>query len=118
MNETSAAAAIGMILEAKRDPRLNCVENAPAEKSEADEGVWTEQNAGAGQTESEESERQDGTLFESEADDVIVPDKKKKKKEQVKITWIRKMGKKMSNSFERAFDNTVGELFDKMEEDN
>ena len=118
VNETSAAAAIGMILEAKRDPRLNCVENAPAEKSEADEGVSAEQNAGAGQTESEESERQDGTLFESEADDLIVPDKKKKKKEQVKITWIRKMGKKMSNSFERAFDNTVGELFDKMEEDN
>ena len=118
VNETSAAAAMGMILEAKRDPRLNCVENAPAEKSEADERGLTEQNAGAGQTESEESERQDGTLFESEADDVIVPDKKKKKKEQVKITWIRKMGKKMSNSFERAFDNTVGELFDKMEEDN
>ena len=36
----------------------------------------------------------------------------------MKITWIRKMGKKISNSLEGAFDSTVGELFDKMDEDN
>ena len=117
VNETSAAAAVGMILEAKRDPRLNCVEEAPSERK-AEEEQQAEQETVRNQASAEEASNQDGTLFGESEDELIVPNKKKKKKEQVKITWIRKMGKKISNSLEGAFDSTVGELFDKMDEDN
>ena len=117
MNETSAAAAVGMILEAKRDPRLNCVEEAPSERK-AEEEQQAEQETVRNQASAEEASNQDGTLFGETEDELIVPNKKKKKKDQVKITWIRKMGKKISNSLEGAFDSTVGELFDKMDEDN
>ena len=108
-----------MILEAKRDPRLNCVEEAPSERKASEEQQDAgQQNDSQGQAAGEETAHQNGTLFGDGADELIVPDKKKKKKDQVKITWIRKMGKKISNSLEGAFDSTVGELFDKMEEDN
>ena len=117
VNETSAAAAMGMILEAKRDPRLNCVEEAPSERK-AEEEQQAEQETVRNQASAEEASNQDGTLFGETEDELIVPNKKKKKKDQVKITWIRKMGKKISNSLEGAFDSTVGELFDKMDEDN
>ena len=108
---------VGMILEAKRDPRLNCVEEAPSERK-AEEEQQAEQETVRNQASAEEASNQDGTLFGETEDELIVPNKKKKKKDQVKITWIRKMGKKISNSLEGAFDSTVGELFDKMDEDN
>ena len=108
---------MGMILEAKRDPRLNCVEEAPSERK-AEEEQQAEQETVRNQASAEEASNQDGTLFGETEDELIVPNKKKKKKDQVKITWIRKMGKKISNSLEGAFDSTVGELFDKMDEDN
>ena len=103
VGETSSVATIGMILEAKKDIRLNCIEEAQVEPAAAD-------------AEGEEAQPADDTvpttLFGE--GDVIVPKKKKKEPNKI-IQWMKQQGKKVSSAAEDAFDNTVGGLFDNMQ---
>lgn len=106
-SETSAAASIGMILEARRDSHLNCIEETGAQK----------EPAAAAPAEQGTSE---GKLFE--VDEVISPEDVKKVQKssddtesKPKITWTTRLRRKISNRLEGAFDNTVGNLFDSME---
>lgn len=99
VGETSAAATIGMILEAKRDPRLNCIEQAPAAKEEE-----TDSDAPA------IDDNGDGELFTT--GEVISPNpdnKKKKEGRKGRITWSSIMKRKIDDGLE-----TVGKLFDDM----
>ena len=108
--ETSAVASIGMILEAKRDYRLNCIEEAPAPASQE----AAESNAPAAGDETHATPAQD--LFPDYAPgEVITPKKKKAEKSPSKfVTWIRAKGKQVSEAAEGAFDSTMGGLFDEM----
>ncbi len=104
VNETAAAASIGMILEAKKDAHLNCIEETPSrDKSEADGPAIDEKG--------------NGTLFGPEEEgEIITPSKDKSKKgDNGKIRWTGIFRKKISAGLEGAFDNTVGGLFDSME---
>lgn len=102
-SETSAAASIGMILEARRDNHLNCIEETGGSKEPVVEETASE-----------------GKLFD--VDEVINPEDVKKvqktgegNEHKPRITWTTKLRKKISNSLEGAFDSTVGNLFDSME---
>ena len=105
--EASAVASIGMILEAKRDYRLNCIEEAPApaapeaEPAENGEGTPVQEKLF------------DDLPYESE---VIRPKKgpKKPKPTNKFITWIRQKGHQVGEAAEGAFDSTMGSLFDEM----
>jgi cell division protein FtsA len=105
--ETSAVASIGMILEAKRDPRLNCLEEAPRPVvAPAEEGAATEGQEAAPVQE---------TLFPTEPDDVITPRKQKAAKKPNRfISWVRQKSHQVGEAAEGAFDSTMGNLFDEM----
>ncbi len=104
VTETSAAATIGMILEAKRDGHLNCIDEASAPVEESEDAPALD-NEGKGE------------LFQGHdvSGEVITPNPKKKKKEgKDKITWTSIFRKKVSSKLEGVFDETVGNLFDSM----
>ena len=104
--ETGAVASIGMILEAKRDPRLNCLEEAPRPAA-----ATAEDGAAEGQGTPAET----GRLFPEEPGEVITPSKKKaEKKPNRLVSWIRQKGHQVSEAAEGAFDSTMGNLFDEM----
>lgn len=108
--ETGAAASIGMLLEAKKDTRLNCIEES--EQEDAQPSVQDPQGREA-PAEPEFDEEGNGKIF---ADgeipgEVITPSKKKgrhrdKDEEAPRITWRTKILNKI--------EDTVGELFDTM----
>jgi len=94
VGEAGAAASIGLLLKAKEDEYVNCLDEAPAPKEKEDEfkGSVFDQDYGV-----EES----------------APRKKKEKAPKTNsggITWIKK---KMN----KAFDSTMGTLYDEMDED-
>jgi cell division protein FtsA len=105
--ETSAAASIGMVLEARKDAHLNCIEEAPR-AAETQSGAPALDEDGKGELFSEDNGSADG--------EVIVPNKERGKKDKGhKIRWTGVLRKKISSQLEGAFDNTVGGLFDSME---
>ena len=107
--EAGAVASIGMILEAKRDHRLNCIEEAPAQSAEAQEG------AEAAPAEGQEAAPAADNLFPEYAPgDVITPRKKQEKKPNKFVSWIRTKSKQVEAAAGEAFDNTMGGLFDEM----
>ena len=126
VGETSAAATIGMILEAKKDFRLNCIEDVVPEKDGTetpDVAAETQPDApvqeGAGEPETPQT-----NLFGPAYDqEVLVPNKKKKKEKAQKeakepgkfVTWFRQQTSRVGAAVEGAFDSTVGTLFDNME---
>lgn len=116
IGEMSAAASIGMILEAKKDYRLNCIEDAPVAADSAQAESETPQQETDQTAQAVEGEARQGELFETE---VLQPSrdeaqKKKKKEGKSRLTWKR-LRDKANNTFEGAFDNTLGKLFDTME---
>lgn len=100
--ETSAAATVGMILEAKRDPRLNCIEElkTPVVDDNADEAKT-------------------GELFTDEVSatgEVVVPTKGQAgSKKAKKVSWFKRLASKAEDKLGEAVDNSIGGLFDKME---
>ena len=115
IGEMSAAASIGMILEAKKDYRLNCIEDAPLAADNAREESQTATQEPENTQQAPESEVHQGELFEGE---ILQPNRdenqKKKKDGKGRLTWKR-LRDKVNNTFEGAFDNTLGNLFDSME---
>lgn len=120
VSELSASASIGMILEAKKDPHLNCIEDAYVEKEEAAAGTSAAEapaaqagQAQAAETPASHEEPSQGTLFGSE---IITPKKNRKEKKPSKgnIFWTKLKGS-VGGTLEKTFDNTVGNLFDSME---
>ena len=111
VGETSAAATIGMILEAKKDPRLNCIEDVAVAQDGTAPAQPADVSAAGHETPAEGSH-----LFEQDESyqsDVIIPDKKKKDrphKQSGIITWFNKINKAAGD----AFNTTVGDLFDDM----
>ena len=98
--ETSASAAVGMVLEAKRDMRLNCAE---------DLGMENEPPAGP----------VPGELFPSTGGGVIAPPAGggKKPVQGRGVTWLTRTKDKAEAAVKSLFDNTLGSLFDTMEDD-
>lgn len=121
-NETSAVASIGMILEARKNPILNCIEEKPVQQEDANavSRQNTEAEESAKQAEAPQSENeQPKTLFEADPNynaEIVRPhkDAKKKKEKSAKITWTTIFAKKIGDLAEQTFDNTVGGLFDNM----
>ncbi len=115
IGEMSAAASIGMILEAKKDYRLNCIEDAPLAADNALEESQTATQEPEKTQQAPEAEVHQGELFEGE---ILQPNRdenqKKKKDGKGRLTWKR-LRDKVNNTFEGAFDNTLGNLFDSME---
>ena len=115
IGEMSAAASIGMILEAKKDYRLNCIEDAPLAADNAREESQTATQEPENTQQAPEAEVHQGELFEGE---ILQPNRdenqKKKKDGKGRLTWKR-LRDKVNNTFEGAFDNTLGNLFDSME---
>lgn len=115
IGEMSAAASIGMILEAKKDYRLNCIEDAPLAADNAREESQTAPQEPENTQQAPEAEVHQGELFEGE---ILQPNRdenqKKKKDGKGRLTWKR-LRDKVNNTFEGAFDNTLGNLFDSME---
>ncbi len=115
IGEMSAAASIGMILEAKKDYRLNCIEDAPLAADNAREESQTATQEPEKTQQAPDAEVHQGELFEGE---ILQPNRdenqKKKKDGKSRLTWKR-LRDKVNNTFEGAFDNTLGNLFDSME---
>ena len=115
IGEMSAAASIGMILEAKKDYRLNCIEDAPLAADNAREESQAATQEPENTQQAPEAEVHQGELFEGE---ILQPNRdenqKKKKDGKGRLTWKR-LRDKVNNTFEGAFDNTLGNLFDSME---
>ena len=114
--ETGAVASIGMILEAKRDYRLNCIEEAELPRSGAEsDAAGTEAEAATGQP--EQAEQPTHELFPEYAPgDVITPRKatRPEKKPGKFVSWIRQKTKQVGDAAEKTFDSTMGDLFDNM----
>jgi len=92
--DAGAAASIGLILKAKEDPYVNCLDEAPVPAKEEEPDVT-------------------GTVFDPHPD---MPDPNPKPQKPQKaskrnsgITWIK-------SKMNKAFDNTVGDLYDQMGE--
>ncbi len=115
IGEMSAAASIGMILEAKKDYRLNCIEDAPLAADNAREESQDATQEPEKTQQAPDAEVHQGELFEGE---ILQPNRdenqKKKKDGKGRLTWKR-LRDKVNNTFEGAFDNTLGNLFDSME---
>ena len=115
IGEMSAAASIGMILEAKKDYRLNCIEDATLAADNAREESQTATQEPEKTQQAPDAEVHQGELFEGE---ILQPNRdenqKKKKDGKGRLTWKR-LRDKVNNTFEGAFDNTLGNLFDSME---
>lgn len=115
IGEMSAAASIGMILEAKKDYRLNCIEDAPLAADNAREESQAATQEPEKTQQAPDAEVHQGELFEGE---ILQPNRdenqKKKKDGKGRLTWKR-LRDKVNNTFEGAFDNTLGNLFDSME---
>ena len=110
--ETSAVASIGMILEAKRDQRLNCIEEAPRP-------VTVQQDAAAPEAETVEAAPENLFANDPAYEPEVLRPKQGPKKQEPKapgkfVTWIRKQTKKVGEAAEGAFDSTMGGLFDDM----
>ena len=115
--ETSAVASIGMILEAKRDGRLNCIEEAQIPRpagQQAQEGPAPEQQ------QEEKEEAAPANLFSGDPNyepEVLLPKKGPKKQPKTPgkiVTWIRQKTKQVGDAAEKTFDSTMGGLFDDM----
>ncbi|MBQ2005939.1 MAG: hypothetical protein II205_00040, partial [Bacteroidales bacterium] len=116
--ETSISATLGMIMEAKKDPRLNCIEEKLVEKvqeEEEDVEIASEEDSNVTQFVEE--------LFPEE--EVIVPVNKKPIKKPVKsngtgpkIKWISSLKQTITNVGTKTFDNTIGSLYDEMDKNN
>ena len=129
VGETSAAATIGMILEAKKDFRLNCIEDVVPEKDGTETAApetETQPDAPVQEGAAGEQETPQTNLFGPAYDqEVLVPRKKNKKdKEKAQkepkepgkfVTWFRQQTSRVGAAVEGAFDSTVGTLFDNME---
>lgn len=115
LGETSVAASIGMILEAKKDPRLNCIEEKPVEAVPVENNDTTNTEETSPQKIVEE-------LFPEE--EVIIPVNKKKSHKtksdstRPQVTWIGSIKSRLSNLGEKAFDGTLGTLYDDMDKNN
>ena len=115
VGETSAVATIGMILEAGKDFRLNCIEDADKPAAPAvDAQQGPEQPA-------EQEGAAPASLFSEDPSyvpEVITPRRSNQParppKEHKLVKWIRQQTKKMGEAAEGAFDSTVGSLFDDM----
>ena len=128
VGETTAAATIGMILEAKKDFRLNCIEDGevPGKAQAAAEPAPAEAGQAAGTPDAApQEEPAPESLFAHDPayqSEVITPRRDRKKEKAPKepkgpgrfVTWIRQQGKRMSEAAEGAFDNTIGDIFDGM----
>ena len=100
--EAGASAAVGMILEAKRDPRLNCAEDVAEAVSSSPSEAAPEQ----------------GEIFPPDPSEggVIVPPKTpaKSPEDGKVVRWINRTAKRAERVAKRAFDGTLGNLFDEM----
>ena len=128
VGETTAAATIGMILEAKKDFRLNCIEDGevPGKAQAAAEPAPAEAAQAAGTPDAApQEEPAPESLFAHDPayqSEVITPRRDRKKEKAPKepkgpgrfVTWIRQQGKRVSEAAEGAFDNTIGDIFDGM----
>ncbi|MBQ5639985.1 MAG: hypothetical protein IIV12_03690, partial [Bacteroidales bacterium] len=117
LGETSISATLGMIMEAKKDPRLNCIEEKFVEKvqeEEEDVEIASEEDSNVTQFVEE--------LFPEE--EVIVPVNKPIKKptkpspKGPKINWISSLKQTITNVGTKTFDNTIGSLYDEMDKNN
>ena len=130
VGETSAAATIGMILEAKKDFRLNCIEDVVSDNGNAtvpapvSDQASPENPAPADSQGGQEEEVQQTLFGPAYEPEILVPSKKKKKEKTPKdnavktpgkfVTWIRQQTSRVGEAVEGAFDSTVGGLFDDM----
>lgn len=99
--ETGAGAAVGMILEAIRDPRLNCAE---------DQGIPAE-------PETQSTDQAPTELFPPTGGGVIVPPAGGGKNPSGGrgVTWLTRTKNKAGNAARNLFDKALGGLFDEME---
>lgn len=117
VGETSAVSTLGMILEAKKDHHLNCIEDVP---------VVNDSETETDQTPALDDEGK-GELFATVLDsDVITTETNTGKRGKTKgkkdkdsggsgsIFWT-KVKNKVNKGLDTAFENTVGGLFDQME---
>lgn len=101
VGETSAAASIGLILKAKEDKYINCIEDRPVIVKDEEAEI--------------EEEIKDSVFDKNYG--VIEPSRegegnhKKPKKPKGKITWGSKLANKLSSAFESS---TLGNLYDEM----
>ncbi|MCR4824791.1 MAG: cell division protein FtsA [Bacteroidales bacterium] len=114
VGETSAVATIGMILEAKKDIRLNCIEDIEKPAAAADQSQ-TQDPSATQEAPAPENLFTGDPNYETE---VITPSRNrqgdKTPKEHKLVKWFRKQTQKVTEAAEGAFDNTVGSLFDDM----
>ncbi len=105
INETGAVSTIGMLLYARNDKHLNCIEEVVAGATRRDNPVVKE-------VESEEAPVSEGTVFDQNVWEVKEPEKKKKEDKPAKESLIVKWTKKAMKPVEEF----VGGLYDKMED--
>ena len=112
--ETGAGEAVGMILEAKRDQRLNCAEDQ--ETADTKEAA----TFGTGQHDGQDSAQNE--LFpdtQTSGGVITPPDTGTKKNEDRKvIRWINRQKKRAEEAARKVFDNSLGTLFDTMVKDD
>ena len=103
--EATAGAAVGMILEAKRDGRLNCAEDREVVAREIPEEVAVL-----------EEESVPGELFPTTGGGVMVPtgNGDKKPEDGKVVKWLNRTSKKAGEAARKIFESSLGNLFDGM----
>jgi len=107
ISETGAAASVGMILEAKKNPKLNCTSEPAAEPQEEAVGI-------------SEEEKLDDTVFQGHEESIIEEQKKKESKmNKPRKPKTPKQSSKMNrlsgiiwSKISEGFDGAVGVLED------
>ena len=118
IRETSAVASAGLLLEAAMDPYLNCT-TAPAARVEPEEAAPAEAEAVE-----ETVEETAGSVFDPEAGKTAEkprkpakPRKAENRKGNSNVFWT-KTKKKIGEALGNAFDNTIGGLYDGLDDNN
>ncbi len=110
--EATAGAAVGMILEAKRDARLNCAEDLEEASREEAVVAPAEEPVAAASKE----EPVPGELFPQTGGGVVMPTGAggKKTSDGKVVEWISRTSRRAEQAAKKIFEGTLGNLFDGM----
>ena len=115
IGETGAVSTVGMLLYARQDSHLNCIEEVPV-RSIAGQVVPENKENAAKETSATPENEVAGSVFDQSVWEVRKKERPKKNDKPAKDSIFLKWTKKISQVTVKPMEELVGGLYDKMEE--
>ena len=118
ISETGAVSTVGMLLYARQDQHLNCIEELPAAASPAASEAKASEDVPPAQTETEDNLEKEvkESVFDKKAWEVRKTEKRRKSEKPAKDSFLVKWTKKISQVTVKPVEELVGGLYDQMED--